>query len=184
MIKVNFALLPPPKAEEKTTRKNVADTEWDEAHRDVFATAEAWVDEPDRGSSYNEEQVELLKKELVGALKSAANMRGLKPDEFVNIAVFGHAPPLRIKSFSYPKTGDVGIGLPATSVLYEPGGGAARGSVLTLRAKKSDIDAFAGGKLDADGFKAKVTVTTYAGSGIGITSINSWIQESAGRIRQ
>jgi hypothetical protein len=181
MIKVSFSLLPPPKAEPQTARKPAIDTEWDEATRDVFANAEAWVEDSDRNSNYNEEQVELLKKELIGSLKSAANMRGLQSDEFVNIAVFGHAPPLRIKSFTTPRTGAVGIGLPAEAVVVDSSAAnAAKGSVLTLRAKKSDIDAFASGKLDGDGFKAKVTTMIYTGSGIGITSINSWIQEKAG----
>jgi hypothetical protein len=182
MIKVSFPLLPPPKVDEQTARKSaVADTEWDDARQDVFPTREVWVEEPERSSAYNEEQVELLKKELIGSLKTASNMRGLRPDEFVNIAVFGHAAPVRIKSFSYPTSGNVGIGLPAGGVVYESSAAAnaAKGSVLTLRAKKSDIDAFASGKLDADGFKAKVNATTYPGSGVGSTSINSWIQEKS-----
>ncbi len=185
MIKVSFPLLPPPKPEAKTARKAEVNTEWDEAHRDVFATPDAWAEDSDRASNSNEEPVELLKRELLGALKNATHMRGLKPDEFVNIAVFGHAPPVRIKSISYPASGEVGIGLPAASVAYEKGGAAnaAKGSVLTLRAKKSDIDSFATGKLDAAAFKAKVTMTTYAGSGIGITSLNSWIQEGSSRYR-
>lgn len=186
MIKVSFPLLQPPKVEEKkTAKKRAADTEWAEAQNEVFPNVEAWVDEPDRGSNYNEEQVELLKKELVGALKSASNMRGLKPDEFVNIAVFGYAPPVRIKSFSSRTDAELGIGLPATSVVLDKGGAAnaAKGSVLTLRAKKSDIDSFAGGKLDAEAFKAKVTMTTYLGSGVGSSSINTWIQEKPGIAR-
>ncbi len=184
MIKVSFPLLAPPKPEEKSARKRAADTEWDEAQRDVFATTEPWMEEPERNSDYSQDRVELLQRELTGALKSAANMRGLKPDEFVNIAVFGHAPPVRIKSVSYPASGEVGIGLPATRVVYDKAGAnAARGSVLTLRARKSDIDAFAGGQLDGEAFKGKVTTTTYSGSGIGITSINSWIQEGSNRFR-
>jgi hypothetical protein len=185
MIKVSFPLLPPPKPEEKTARKRAADTEWVEAQRDVFATTEAWMEEPERSSDYSQERVELLQRELTGALKSAANMRGLKPEEFVNIAVFGHAPPVRIKSASYPASGELGIGLPATRVVYDKSGSAngARGSVLTLRARKSDIDDFASGKVDAEAFKGKVTTTTYSGSGIGITSINSWIQEGSSRFR-
>jgi len=185
MIKVSFPLLPPPKAEAKAAKKRAAETEWDEATKEVFANVETWVDEPDRGSNYNEEQVELLKKELVGALKSASNMRGLRPDEFVNIAVFGYAPPVRIKSFSSPLDAEQGIGLPARSVVLDKGGvaNAAKGSVLTLRAKKSDIDAFAGDKLDANAFKGKVTMTTYLGSGVGSSSINTWIQEKAGTAR-
>ena len=182
MIKVSFPLLPPPKVEDKkTAKKRAADTEWDEAHNDVFPNVEAWVDEPERGSNYNEEQVELLKKELVGALKSAANIRGLNPDEFVNIAVFGYAPPVRIKAFTSPTDANLGIALPAAGVVLDKGGAAnaAKGSVLTLRAKKSDIDAFASDKLDANAFKAKVTMTTYLGSGVGSSSINTWIQEKA-----
>jgi hypothetical protein len=36
-----------------------------------------------------------------------------------------------------------------------------------LRAKRSDIDAFAGGKLDPNAFKSKVAITAYPGSGAG-----------------
>jgi hypothetical protein len=185
MIKVSFPLLPPPKPEEKSSRKRATDTEWDEAHRDVFAETEEWVDEPERNSNYSEERVGLLKRELIGALKSAANMRGLEPDEFLNIAVFGHAPPVRIKAVSYGTTGEMGAGLPAARVVFDKSGAAnaAKGSVLTLRARKDDIDAFAAGKLDVEAFNGKVTTAIYSGSGIGITSINSWIQEGASRYR-
>lgn len=182
MIKVSFPLLPMPKVEvKKTAKKKGADAAWDEARDDVFPNVEAWVDDPDRGSNYNDEQVELLKNELIGALKSATNMRGLKPDEFVNIAVFGYAPPVRIKSFSFRANEDAGIALPAAGVVLDKGGvaNAAKGSVLTMRAKKSDIDSFANGGLDADAFRARVTMTTYPGSGVGSSSINSWIQEKA-----
>jgi hypothetical protein len=172
MIKVSFALLPPPKAEHKAKEPPPGDTEWDTARNEVFPTPEiGWTDDtPPRSSSYNDEQVEMLKKELVGALKNATNIRGLKPDEFVNIAVFGHAP--RSKG-NYYKGGD-------TTFLES---GVDKGSVMTLRARKTDIDAFASGKIDADDFRAKVSLTAYLGSGTGITSINSWIQENVGRVR-
>ncbi|HTD67874.1 MAG TPA: hypothetical protein VK846_15220 [Candidatus Limnocylindria bacterium] len=155
MIKVNFPVMPPTRREEKNAPAATEDSEWIEAQKDLYGTPEANVPDETAGrpSSYKDEQVELLKKELVGALKNAGNIRGLKPEEFVNIAVFGHASS-----------------------------GAGKGSVLTLRARKSDIDAFASGKVDDAAFKAKVTMTAYPGSGSGITSINSWIQESAGRL--
>jgi hypothetical protein len=183
MIKVSFPLIPMPKVEEKKNpKKRGADTEWEDSRNEVFPNVEAWVDDSDQGSNYNDEQVELLKKELVGALKLATNMRGLKPDEFVNISVFGYAPPVRIKALLTPSGADPGIGLPARNVVVFDKGGAAnavKGSVLTMRAKKSDIDSFASGSLDADAFKAKVTMATYFGSGVGSSSINSWIQEKA-----
>lgn len=171
MIKVNFPLMAPPKFDDKASTAPGPESEWNEAQRDVFGAAldAVWDDEAsDNDSTFNEDQVVLLKKELIGALKNATNVRGLKGDEFVNIAVFGHAAPVRAKT----KGGRA------------EAANANRGTVLTLRAKKADIDAFAGGKLDAEGFRARVTTTAYAGSGTGTTSINSWIQESTGRSRQ
>jgi hypothetical protein len=184
MIKVSFPLLPPPKAEETTPRKPTAeDTEWTEAHRDVFGGTEFTSDETTlQLSRYNEEQVEMLKKELIGTLKNAANIRGLTPSEFVNIAVFGQGNSA-IYSMQLPVEGESGGAKYSVNgkgyVKVTDAGGAARGTVLTLRAKKSDIDAFASGKLEADAFKAKVNITTYAGSGVASTSINSWIQEKS-----
>ena len=57
-----------------------------------------------------------------------------------------------------------------------------QGTVLTLRAKKSDVDAFATGKLDFDAFQRKVEQNSYAGSGYGITSINSWSKPASGAL--
>jgi hypothetical protein len=52
---------------------------------------------------------------------------------------------------------------------------ARRGTVLTLRVKKSDVDAFAKGNLSYEEFQQRATVNAYVGSGHGITSLNSWI---------
>jgi hypothetical protein len=177
MIKVNFPLLPAPKGNDQANKPAPGDSEWTTAHREVFGTTEvAWPDEsPARNSIYNEEKVELLKKELIGGLRNASNIRGLAPGEFVNIAVFGHAS-LRGKGSYAGRGGGYGDTIPAES-------GVDKGSVLTLRARKSDIDALAAGKLDGDAFRTKVLMTAYFGSGNGITSINSWIQESAGHLQ-
>jgi len=51
-----------------------------------------------------------------------------------------------------------------------------RGTVLTLRVKKSDVDAFAKNEIDFDAFKRRVTLNSYYGNGYGVTSLNSWIQ--------
>jgi hypothetical protein len=149
----------------------------------VFGETEFTPDEASsRISGYNEEQVELLKKELIGALKNAANIRGLAPEEFVNIAVFGQAnSTLYVMSVpSEQEAGGAKYSVNAKGYLkVADAGGAAKGTVLTLRSKKGDIDAFASGKLEAEAFKAKVNITTYAGSGVASTSINSWIQEKS-----
>jgi hypothetical protein len=189
MIKVNFALMPPPKADERTTPAGVADSEWNEAHRDVFGAGDLTQEESSsRSGAYNQEQVELLKTELIGALKNAAHIRGLKPDEFVSIAVFGNASPVRV--MSTPSSGEENgarytVNAKALLKLADAGV-AGKGTVMTLRVRKRDIDEFAQAKFDSGDFKtnlrSKVTVTTYFGSGASTTSINSWIQESPGRI--
>ena len=38
-----------------------------------------------------------------------------------------------------------------------------RGTIMTIRVKKSDVDAFAQGKLSADEFRTKAAITAYAG---------------------
>ena len=39
----------------------------------------------------------------------------------------------------------------------------ARGTIMTIRVKKSDADAFAKGKLSLEDFRKKASITTYAG---------------------
>jgi hypothetical protein len=61
-------------------------------------------------------------------------------------------------------------------VIYESRDGkgpetAARAAIMTLRAKKSDVDEFAKGKTDLEQFRKKVSISTYpanTGSGAGI----------------
>ena len=53
--------------------------------------------------------------------------------------------------------------------------GSHQGTVLTLRVKDSDVSAFASDKMNFEDFSKKVTVNQYAGTGYGLTSVNSWI---------
>jgi hypothetical protein len=58
--------------------------------------------------------------------------------------------------------------------------GQGTGTVLTLRARKADVDAFANGQLDLDAFKKKVEEHSYIGAGSGVSSLNSWSRGSSG----
>jgi hypothetical protein len=147
MIKVDFPLVPPAAGEEKPP--STARSEWDKARAEVKGTEPAG-DDPwgVNGSSrvpYNQELVEALTQTVLGALKQAAHIRDLKPDEYIAVSVFG----------------------PATT--------AGAGTVLTLRAKKSDVDAFAKGDLNLEGFRRLATLNKYAGAGYDITSAGSWV---------
>jgi hypothetical protein len=172
MIKVNFPVMPAPKVIATKGQPKAADSEWHEAERDLFGSnVEFLVDEATNDGVYNEEKVTVLKREIITALKNATNIRGLKPEEFVNVAVFGQTVSLRKVMESENGRGE----LMARRVPSSEPGGATKGTVLTLRVRKSDIDAFAANTVNLDAFKAKVSTATYLGSGTGMTSINSWL---------
>jgi hypothetical protein len=182
MVKVNFPLTSAPKAAVKAV-KQTPETEWNEAERDLYGAGSVDPGDDDGGNAnYNEDQVEMLKREIITALKNAANIRGLKADEFVNVTVFGQSAPRSRGTSSRGEGKDIQLGLASGSV-YESGAGG-KGTVLSLRARKADIDAFSSGKLEYDSFKTKVSTAAYVGSGAGMTSINSWLLESGGRLRQ
>lgn len=201
MIKVNMPLMPPLAPEEEKPLRSAADSEWESAKREVLGLG------PKPGSlmisvtvpdiTYDPEQVDTLKRSLMGALKNASNIRGLKPDDYVTIAVFGQPVPLAVRALSSSASASDASENSATSKprarssrksssksttavipadALASGAAAQKGTVLTLRVKTSDIVTFAQGKLSFEEFSQKVTSTTYAGSGYGITSVNSWIQ--------
>jgi len=62
-------------------------------------------------------------------------------------------------------------------VIIENARASSHGTVLTLRLKKSDIDA--AGKDGGDALAKKAIVNTYAGNGHGLSSVNSWIKSSS-----
>jgi len=188
MIKVDFPVMGPSTEPTKESEKEGNDSEWSAARRELFGAPDAWSRTYQAEPKYNAEEVELLKTQLINALKNAANIRGLGSSESVTIAVFGHPAPTRAKD-SLPgrraganhaaatdqavnAVGQYPRALNQYSVTTSADTG--RGTVLTLRATKSDITAFASGKLDPDAFKAKVRTASYVGSGYGVTSVNSW----------
>jgi hypothetical protein len=150
MIKVNFPLVAPADGDRKPPP--APRSEWDKARAEVkgmgMAADEVWIVKGSAHTEYSQELVDTLKQTLLTTLKHATNIRELKPDEFIAISVFGPAP----------MTGS--------------------GTVLTLRAKKSDVDAFAKGDLNFDEFRRLTSISTYAGAGYDITSANSWVQGS------
>ena len=150
MIKVNFPLVAP--ASRKPPPPPASRSEWDKARAEVKGTDPAGEDDwAGKGSSraeYNQELVEALTQTLLAALKQATHIRELKSDEFIAVSVFG------------------------------PAAESGSGTVLTLRAKKSDVDSFAKGDLDLTAFRRQTSLSTYVGPGHEITSVNLWIQGS------
>jgi hypothetical protein len=116
-------------------------------------------------------------------MKNGANFRHLKPEENLSFAVFGHPSP--VQAYVKQSSSAASNGFPQNNkggyaITWKSSGGSEQGTVLTLKARKADIDAFAKGAMDLDAFSRKVTTTAYAGNGYGITSVNSWVRDSRG----
>lgn len=159
-VKSGFPLLAP--AAPAGNPEPAADSEWNRAKQELLAEKRrALVMDSFSGQPYDAAQVETLKSQILGALKDATNIKSIKPGDFVAVSVFG------------PPAASSAKGTSAES----------RGTVLTIRVKKSEIDAFAASRIDAAKFKESATITAYLGNGYGITSLNSWAKGGSLQVR-
>lgn len=164
LMKVNFLLSPPPEApEEKETEEEDTDPLWTQMRQEIYAPEEAdrrrrSDDRPEE--KYDAEKVEELKETLMKTLKHAANIRALKPDESVILTVIGG----RSQSGTRTVTRSYSYGRDSRIFRTEPGAetGSFLPTVLTIRAKKADIDAFAEGKLSFEKFTEKTQLLSYS----------------------
>jgi hypothetical protein len=165
-VNVKFPLVQPPAKDEEKAEKPT-DTTWEQTKRELYGQRSATVriysgiysvPSHDAALEYNAEQVEGLKKELVEALKNAANIRDIKPEESVTIAVIGGRASTRVKHVSRASGN---VRKPEVHTVIADNRGPARESTMTIRVKKSDVDAFAKGSIDLDQFQKRVSVATY-----------------------
>jgi hypothetical protein len=177
MLTVNFPLLAPPAEPGTTKETQPTNSAWDEARHELYGGPDedgkmnSWsadhVDGP--GQAYSEEKVSQLKAALLDALKNAANIRDLKADDWITICVVGAPASGEMRG----RAKAIGYGGGYSSSSSDPfaapprikwkafGSAPGRRTVMTLRVKKSDVDAFAKGDLDAAKFQKKVTIAAY-----------------------
>ncbi|MHC4309553.1 MAG: hypothetical protein ACYSSN_06385 [Planctomycetota bacterium] len=197
---VNIPLSSPPRAKEtqKDESTQKADSVWNQAKQEIFHPSPYQKTRTnDPSERYDEKKVEELKSRLIKALKHAANMRNLEPDESIILTVIGKglkSNPLMSYGVSgggaiggygggygggaggyggagysvgYGSSVDDGTSNRRSRSRYSrtrtvPGGiGISAPTVLTIRAIKSDVDAFSKGDLDYDKFREKVQILTY-----------------------
>jgi hypothetical protein len=137
-----------------------ADPVWQRARQKLHSPAGV-------GSAGQSAQIQAMtfdqfKEELLRSLKHAANIRNVDPNELVVLTIVAQkgdasrtadADMMRQYHNIYGNDdymATLGLGRPARST-----------TVLTMQAKKSDIDAFAQGALDFDQFRRKVKSFTY-----------------------
>jgi hypothetical protein len=179
LLKVDFPLSPPPdvqEEEQETQKAEQGDPVWTQIKQELYEpekiSRERRTDRPE--SKYDAEKVENLKTTLIKALKHAANIRSLKPDESVILTAVGSGESSSVSIVS-------ASGAPGQIVVVEKGPdgtktqrvvqgnsldaldniGLSSPTVLVIRTKKSDIDEFAKGDLDFEKFRQSVQLLTY-----------------------
>jgi hypothetical protein len=185
LLNVGYPLMAPPKKEEQSQTNDV-NSEWEKAREEVYGRRGGdFRLHAQGGEAFDAQRVDNLKSQLIDDLGNAKNIRHLKSDDYVTVVVMGGGPKAMVVrrevargaggrgggggggGFGASGSGFGGVG---GGVAYAGGGAVEMSSssseaggqgTMTLRAKKSDIDAFAKGKLDAQEFRKKVAVQIY-----------------------
>ncbi|MGD8786346.1 MAG: hypothetical protein PVJ60_02895 [Phycisphaerales bacterium] len=163
MMKVDFPLVQPPvEQEEEETEEEDADPVWTQTTQEIYAPQEInrrrRIDRTDV-EEYDAEKVEELKETLIKTLKHAKNIRALKADESVILTVVGR----NIQSDTIVTRMYETIGNTIVSTVPEGANtDISSPTILTIRAKKSDIDAYANDELSFEQFSRQIQVLTYS----------------------
>jgi len=188
LMRVDFPLSPPaevPQEETEEQKPEKTDPVWDQTRRQMYEPQESRIRKSgEPKEKYDAEKVENLKTALVQALKHAANIRNLKPDESVILTVAGSGQTTGSSISTVAVAGKNLIvterhdgGAVTAKVLHgtSPGDiGLSSPAILVIRAKKSDIDGFTKGDLDADQFRRRVSIISCPNLGAGAGQGNSF----------
>ena len=191
LVSVRYPLIAPEERREEVKAKDNISDEWKAAQEEErqsrpgggygsasggFAQNWTWSSSRSQAEDFDSDKVDKLKTSLFESLKNATHIRILKPNDFVTIVVQG-AEAVRIESAkrkTSPTATVAGKPGPADSDLKDGKAGNSPSkskssrirtslgeTVMTIRVKKSDVDAFAQGKLDVDAFQKKASLQTY-----------------------
>lgn len=172
-MKVGFPLSPGPDANEpqKPAAKAGGDSVWQKAREDLYEPQAA----EQRGrrvrsaeEKYSAERVENLKTAIITSLKHATNIRGLQPTDSVVVTIIGQGSRTTIVSLkNIEGTDDVIVVDSANRTTRRYKGGLPENlkrsapTVLTIRAKISDVTAFNKGETNLDQFRQKVQILSH-----------------------
>ncbi len=198
VMEVDFPLSPVVRQDSEPNQQQVTsvDPVWQRARQRLYSPRDGRY--PSRAQSNPRDQMsfEQFKKDLIGTLKHAANIRHLDPNEKIVLTIIGQAPdagtPMSTPSrggFSGGATGwfeggsysysggsfsSGGGNSYADSRSYVTGSGRGQAvrrtpsalgtsatTVLTIQARKADVDAYARGELDRDQFEQRSKVFAY-----------------------
>jgi len=171
MLNVGFPLVRPPAKAEPKEAESETDSAWEEAKQELYGPRPGAGLPSGPAEEFSDQKVKELKAELLEALKSASNIRQMKDEDFVTVCVFGGASSgsarIGVKPATKPSPGPEVTSTPKRRWPASDQGGGQRGTIMTIRVKKADADAFAKGKMDFEQFCKQARVETYAGGAAG-----------------
>jgi hypothetical protein len=136
------------------------DSAWEQAKQEVDGPKVRWnkLDLAARREAvpYDADKVEALKRDVVGALKNAAHIRGLGENESVTVVLLGAAEGGGGALYSNSMTGAGMVGMEAP-----PRDGAGRPATMTIRVKKSDAMAAQSGAIDSAELQKRSVISVY-----------------------
>jgi hypothetical protein len=172
VIDVDFPLSAPLEKKRQEDTEEPGDEVWEETKQEIYSPEDHDDEHTDAEEEFDEDKVEEIQEELLRTLKHAANIRNVKQDEVITLTVVGRGE-LRLAGVNVVATENQLIvedkhtktvrvytkDFPGSPPL--PGMGVSSATVLTMRVEKTDVDAFASGELDFDGFRQKVQIILY-----------------------
>jgi hypothetical protein len=167
LLNVGFPVLPPPQAEE-LQEKTETTSDWEEAKEELYGQGGGGYAMAGSSEPYDKERVNRLRDGLLEALKNATNLRDLKSDDSITVCVFGGPSSGQTKArTAYVKRSTGGSNGPRGEARGEAGvfalaGGPVHQTIMTIRVKKSDADAFAKGSITQEAFRKRAHIVTYA----------------------
>jgi hypothetical protein len=155
-LQVDFSLLPPPDLPQQSATAEKVDPVWAEAKRSMLEPDSVLSSPYDEAAPtprpYSRENVEALKEQLIATMKHATNIQAIDPNEWVVLVVQGTARAAGETHILFDERGDPRS--QAANLLFGK-------TVLTLRARKTDVDLYAAGKLDRTQFEQHLQVISY-----------------------
>lgn len=157
VLNVDFPLSAPATDEpKKADTKEKRDEAWEKARREVAGKGEPEdldddSEAADENRGFDGGKVDRLKQRILAALKSAANIRDLKPNDRVIVQVTGKGGKRSRAVMAY--SGDRNAMLKAGSSRRD-----SATSVLTFRATGKDVADFSEGRLNAEEFAQRVSI--------------------------
>jgi hypothetical protein len=166
MLGVRFPLVAPQTPEEQPRPKDPTNEEWNRARDELYKrnTVELdfdhiWTKLGPEAEQYDSQKVEDLTAGILEGLKNGTHIRHLKSDEYITVAVLG-APSGAVRAVVEKNEDDRGVKRKERVENVRSGSGVGE-STMTIRARKSDIDDFAKGKLTPDAFRKKAKTLVY-----------------------